>query len=125
MIRLVTVFKALSDRNRFRVVAALLKHDELCACQITELLHVAGATASRHMGVLIAAGLVQSRKEGRWVYYSLHRENADLTELIDWVNVQITTDDDIETDARTLEKILACEPEDLCRKQRGEGCCPK
>ncbi len=59
-------FKALSDRNRLRV-ATLLHIDELCACQIVELLEVTGAMVSCHMGLLVRAGLVESRKEGRWV----------------------------------------------------------
>ena len=65
------ILKALSDKNRMRVVAALWRFDELCACQITELLNVSGATASRHLGILQKTGLVESRKEGRWVYYKI------------------------------------------------------
>ena len=67
------ILKALSDRNRLRVVVALMHMDELCACQIVELLHVSGATASRHMSLLIHAGIVESRKDGRWVYYGLSK----------------------------------------------------
>lgn len=74
MNRLTAIFKALSDRNRLRIVSALMKCDELCACQVTELIQVTGATASRHMGVLISSDLVGSRKDGRWVYYRLCRE---------------------------------------------------
>ncbi|MFW5959693.1 MAG: hypothetical protein ACOCSE_01080 [Chitinivibrionales bacterium] len=37
MEKLLSAFKALSDRNRMRVVSALLEYDELCACQVTEL----------------------------------------------------------------------------------------
>ena len=72
------LFKALSDRNRFRVVAALLQSKELCACQIHEWLGVTGATASKHMGILVASGLVLSRKDGRWVHYRINRRIANL-----------------------------------------------
>ena len=61
-----SIFKALSDRNRLRAVSPLMQVNELCACQITERLQVTGATASRHMGVLISAGLVCRKKDGRW-----------------------------------------------------------
>ena len=44
------IFKALGDRNRLRILAALLCHKELCACQIHEWLGVTGATASKHLG---------------------------------------------------------------------------
>ncbi len=122
MNKLTAIFKALSDRNRLRIVAALLKQDELCACQLTELIQVTGATASRHMGVLISSGLVDSRKDGRWVYYRLCRKQTDLGILIDWVESQLSNDPDAISDATTLTDITSCEPEDLCRKQRGDVC---
>lgn len=65
MDNLTALFKALADRNRLRIVGALLKYDELCACQIIELMQVTGATVSRYIGVLIASGLIGSRKDGR------------------------------------------------------------
>ena len=58
------VFKALGDRNRLRILASLLCHKELCACQIHEWLGVTGATASKHLGLLVDNGLIKSRKEG-------------------------------------------------------------
>ncbi|MBN2070930.1 MAG: winged helix-turn-helix transcriptional regulator [Candidatus Krumholzibacteriota bacterium] len=125
MDKLIAAFKALSDRNRLRIVSALLKHDELCACQLTELIQVAGATASRHMGVLISSGLVDSRKDGRWVYYRIRRERDDFGVLIDWIESRLSSDPDIALDAKTLDKITSCDPDELCRKQRGDECCPK
>ncbi len=125
MEKLTAIFKALSDRNRLRIVSVLMKCDELCACQLTELIQVTGATASRHMGVLISSGLVDSRKDGRWVYYRLGREQADFGVLINWVESQLSNDPDAVSDAATLKNITSCEPEDLCRKQRGDDCCPK
>lgn len=125
MEKLTALFKALSDRNRLRIVAALLKHRELCACQLTELIQVTGATASRHMGVLIASGLVDRRKDGRWVYYRIRREQTDASVLIDWIESQLNRDPDFAHDAKALDEIISCEPVDLCRKQRGDVCCPK
>lgn len=115
--------KALSDRNRLRVVAALFHMDELCACQIVELLEVTGATASRHMGLLVRSGLVESRKEGRWVYYRL---DASLeARLFQWLEAELKKVDELEADRILLKEIVSCTPEDLCRRQRGEECCPK
>jgi len=124
MDKITAIFKALSDRNRIRIVSSLLNHNELCACQITELLQVTGATASRHMGVLISSGLVDSRKDGRWVYYRICREKAELGLLIDWIEAQMHHDPVVVRDAKTVEEILSWDPEELCRKQRGEACCP-
>lgn len=98
--------KALSDRNRLRVVAALMAHEELCACHILELLEVTGATASRHMGVLIRAGLVQSRKAGRWVHYRLTA--AFPAPLVQWLETELQNDPGIKADRKALIKITAC-----------------
>lgn len=112
------MFKALSDRNRLRIVVALLKHDELCACQLTELIGVTGATASRHMGILINSGLVASRKDGRWVHYRIRREREELAVLTDWIEAQLRDDASAGTDAQRLADITLCGPEDLCRQRR-------
>lgn len=115
--------KALSDRNRLRVVAALFHIDELCACQMVELLEVTGATASRHMGLLVRAGIVESRKEGRWVYYRLG--SALDSRFRQWLESELTSSADLKADRVLLMNIIACDPEELCRKQRGKECCPK
>lgn len=125
MEKLTALFKALSDRNRIRIVSALLKYDELCACQLTELIQVTSATASRHMGVLIASGLVESRKDGRWVYYKICQEHTELSVLISWLKSRFICEPYLALDEITMDEILSCEPEDLCRKQRGDDCCPK
>ncbi len=118
------ILKALSDKNRMRVVAALWRFDELCACQITELLKVSGATASRHLGILQRAGLVDSRKEGRWVYYKLCKPmKSDL--LFQWLEHSLGGAGELVMDFQSLKKIVGITREDLCRQQRGEECCPK
>jgi ArsR family transcriptional regulator len=116
--------KALSDKNRMRVVAALWRFDELCACQITELLQVSGATASRHLGILHKVGLVDSRKEGRWVYYKLRKPEAS-EPLFRWLEHSLAGADELVTDFQTLKKIVGITREELCRQQRGEECCPE
>ncbi|MEE9367328.1 MAG: metalloregulator ArsR/SmtB family transcription factor [Pontiella sp.] len=118
------IMKALSDKNRTRIVAALWRFDELCACQITELLQVSGATASRHLGILQKNGLVDSRKDGRWVYYRLRKPEGS-EQLFEWLENSLSGAEELVTDLQALIKILGITREDLCRKQRGEACCPK
>ena len=125
MNHMISIFKALSDRNRLRVFGALFEYDELCACQIIELLQITGATASRHMGILVAAGLVKSQKDGRWVYYRLNRSNENLTGMLQWMKSEFNASLDMEKDSKTLRKITLISPVDLCRKQRGEECCSR
>lgn len=116
-------FKALSDKNRLRILLGLCRYAELCACQLTELLGVTGATASRHMGLLLDTGLIVSRKEGRWVFYSLSAE-ARVHPALQWAEQCLQSDDLVTADSAALEEIVAQNPEDLCRKQRGVACCP-
>jgi DNA-binding transcriptional ArsR family regulator len=55
---------------RLRMLA-LLKDGELCVCQIMEVVNLAASTTSEHLSELRRAGLLQERKEGRWVYVGL------------------------------------------------------
>ncbi len=91
--QLSTLFKALSDPNRMTVFLALLSKEELCVCQITELLSIATATVSRHMSQLQSAGIVTSRKEGRWVYYrlseALQSEQGSMKKLAMWIKESV------------------------------------
>ncbi len=98
--------KALADRNRMRIVAALMNTDELCACHISEMLGVSGATASRHMELLIRAGLIDSRKSGRWVHYTL--SPAFPAPLREWLEKPLSKDPDIKADRGNVRKITGC-----------------
>lgn len=65
-----TVAKAVADPSRARIVK-LLESGELCVCQITTVLDLAPATISKHLAALKTAGLLQQRRDGKWVYYRL------------------------------------------------------
>jgi len=99
-----------------RVIAALLRHDELCVCQIVEMLRLATATVSRHMSILQNARLVQSRKDGRWVYYRLAEPFSEPLRI--WLLESLSGSQEIKADQELLEMILSCVPEDLCRQQK-------
>jgi ArsR family transcriptional regulator len=64
------LFKALGDEARLRMIA-LLSHGELCVCHIQDALDLPQPTVSRQLSILRAAGLVEHRREGTWVYYRL------------------------------------------------------
>ena len=66
----IDINKALSDESRVRALLAL-RDQELCVCQLIELLGLAPSTVSKHMTILKQAGLVEGRKDGRWIYYRL------------------------------------------------------
>ena len=115
------MLKALADGNRLRVIVALMDHEELCVCQITELLQLATATVSRHMSVLQKADLVQSRKKGRWVYYRLTDAFPDL--LRQWLTRELAESAQIAQDRKDMATILSHDPEELCRMQKERSQC--
>ena len=69
------IFKALSDENRIRILE-MLRSGEKCACKLLEELNITQPTLSHHMKILCDCGLVNGRKEGKWMHYSIHSEGA-------------------------------------------------
>ena len=123
MNEILTTLKSISDRNRLRILSALLAHEELCACQITEFLQVAGATASRHLSQMVTAGVLARRKQGRWIYFSINRENQNLAPLLLWVEAQLKGTAEVEKDRCALKEVLKISCEELSRNQRESGNC--
>lgn len=73
------LFRALGDETRLRIVA-LLAHGELCVCHLEKALGLNQPNISRQLGVLRAARVVESRREGTWVYYSLSEQSHAIVE---------------------------------------------
>lgn len=112
------VIKALADESRTRAVMAL-KVRELCVCQIVELLQLAPSTVSKHMAILKGAGLVESRKSGRWILYRLAGEEAapEAAAAIGLLAEVLGKDPRVREDRRRLKEILRIDTEELCRRQ--------
>jgi len=70
------MMKALGDDTRIRIFD-MLSVDELCACKILEEFSITQPTLSYHMKILCDSGLVDSRKDGVWMKYSVNKENLD------------------------------------------------
>ncbi|MCW4021528.1 MAG: metalloregulator ArsR/SmtB family transcription factor [Candidatus Bathyarchaeota archaeon] len=64
------LFKALSDETRLRILK-LLSLREMCVCEVMVALDLTQPTASHHLNLLQNVGLVEDRKEGKWVFYSI------------------------------------------------------
>ena len=116
------ITKALADENRVRMLLAL-RQQELCVCQLIELVSLAPSTVSKHMAILRQARLVELRKEGRWVYYRLAGPGASpaVRRAIDWVRRSLADDSQVAADAERLEKILKLDPHELCDRQSAEA----
>jgi ArsR family transcriptional regulator len=106
------LFKALGDETRLRIVA-LLAHGELCVCHLQAALGLSQPNVSRQLAILRAAGVLEQRREGRWIHYRLLRQ----------------TDPDCERQLRGLvrafakRELLRRDVERLLRA-RGPGACP-
>lgn len=73
------LFHALSDETRLEIVRCLAG-GERCVCELTDDLEAAQSRMSFHLKTLREAGLVDDRKDGRWVYYTLNREALEAIE---------------------------------------------
>ena len=80
------IFKALGDPTRLQIFKMLAKHREVCVCKIVDELGMNQPAISHHMAKLKQVDLVNSRKEGQWIHYSLNIDtikNGPLAFLID------------------------------------------
>jgi ArsR family transcriptional regulator len=68
------LFHALSDVTRRQILSLLIMQGECCVCTLYETLNQPQPKVSRHLAVLRDADLVQTRREGLWVHYSLNPE---------------------------------------------------
>lgn len=70
------VFKALSDETRLKIID-MLSCGEMCACDILEAFSISQSTLSYHMKILSDSGLVNARRDGAWMRYTLNKERTD------------------------------------------------
>ena len=71
-----TIFKAFCDENRLRILQ-LLQDGEKCACVLLEELQITQPTLSHHMKILCDSGIVDGRKEGKWMHYSISKKGLE------------------------------------------------
>lgn len=111
---LVQNLKALSDKNRLRILK-LLQIRSLCVCEITEILGFSTPTVSNHLAVLVESGFLRSEKQGRWVHYHLVQNpaSAEVASLLPLLQFWLSDDDQVKADRAMLKTVCK---EDLCRK---------
>ncbi len=74
-----TFFSALGDTTRLKILK-LIAGEELCSCEVMAALELTQPTTSHHLGILDRAGLLSSRRKGKWVFYRI--ANSKLHALI-------------------------------------------
>lgn len=75
------LFHALSDETRLALLERL-KGGEHCVCELTDAMKAGQSRLSFHLKVLKEAGLIQDRREGRWMYYSLNTDGVEELEAL-------------------------------------------
>jgi ArsR family transcriptional regulator len=102
------LFRALGDETRLRIVA-LLSHGELCVCHLETALGLNQSTASRQLGILRSAGIVDSRRDGTWVYYAITaQDHATVAEALDVLTKAFSAERKLHADHARLRK--SCGP---------------
>ncbi|MEA5060964.1 Cadmium resistance transcriptional regulatory protein CadC [bioreactor metagenome] len=68
------ILEILSDLNRIKIIKELSGNKEICACKLLKLVDCKQATLSHHMKLMVNEGIVNARKDGKWVHYSLNKK---------------------------------------------------
>ncbi len=103
---ILSISKALGEKNRLRVFLALMDTEELCVCDVGDFLELAPATVSRHMSILHQAGLIESEKRGRWVYYRM--DTSVDPRLLEWIRNSVRDAGFLMKDRAKLKKSSDC-----------------
>jgi len=110
------LFKALGDETRLRIIALLLNSRELCVCDIMAVLDLPQSTVSRHLSYLRHAGLVDDRRQGVWMYYTMNRKRIDHAEaFFGLLAVMLGELDQTKEDQRSLKEFLKTKETSSCR----------
>ena len=108
LVELETLFKALADATRLRILGLLLT-GEVCVCHIHESLRIPQSKASRHLAYLRRSALVETRREGPWVHYRLADSSDALVRTIrEAVAHALGHVDAVHRDADRLRKKTGC-----------------
>ncbi len=102
----VTVFKALGDKNRIRIIKMLESRD-LCVCEVREVLDLSNSTVSKHLSILCNADLITDFKDGKWVNYRLNSrsENHFIRSILSSLKESLKDDEQVANDAKKVRSV--------------------
>lgn len=105
---LLTIFKALSEETRLRIIT-LLERGELCVCDLVAALNMSQPKVSFHLNVLKEAGLLKDRRQGRWTHYCIDDSDFFRRYLLMSVLERIPQED-LTADRKRLEEFMQDKP---------------
>ena len=107
---MVQLFAALADPTRLRLLN-LMNGREVCVCYFVEILKQGQPKISRHLAYLRRAGIVEARREGKWMHYRIERPaDSRAVSILDAALKSFETDRDMQADLARLGKAC-CEPQ--------------
>jgi ArsR family transcriptional regulator len=103
-----SLFKALADATRLRILGLLLA-GEVCVCDIHESLKIPQSKASRHLAYLRRSGLVETRRDGLWIHYRMGKlADPVLAAICEAVRHALTHIETVHRDGERLQKRTGC-----------------
>lgn len=103
------LFKALADRTRLRLIN-LMGEDEVCVCFFVEVLKINQPKISRHLAYLKRAGVVDARRDGKWIHYRIvEPPDAHAARIFGEVRGWLESDSAMQSDRARLARIC-CAP---------------
>ena len=109
------IFKALGDETRLRIMALLLGGQELCVCDLMAALDLPQSSVSRHLSYLRNAGLVDDRRQGIWMYYTINKESTEHASILSGLlSAMLFEQDKAAQDKLLLKKHLATKKMNIC-----------
>jgi len=72
------IYYALSDEIRLKILKLIYDNEELCVCELQNILQISQPNLSFHLRILKGAGILKVKKEGKWNYYSINEKNEVL-----------------------------------------------
>ena len=99
------LFKALADRTRLRLIN-LMGEDEVCVCFFVEVLKINQPKISRHLAYLKRAGVVDARRDGKWIHYRIvEPPDAHAARIFREVRAWLESDPAMQSDRARLARI--------------------
>ncbi|HAA84859.1 MAG TPA: transcriptional regulator [Kosmotogaceae bacterium] len=115
-VRETILFKALSDPIRLRLASLLAIAGEKCVCVLAQALDEPDFKISRHLGIMRSAGMVESRREGTWIYYKLAKPHNEIEESLQkCLKIHMKHHETIKQDLERLE-VASCSIEPGLKK---------
>lgn len=112
-----TFFMALADKTRLRLLN-LMAEDEVCVCFFTEVLGDSQPKISRHLAYLRNADLVEARRDGKWMHYSIRwPEDDGMREVLRCTLRALADDPEMQLDKSNYDNVC-CTPELLVQIAR-------